>query len=71
MISEKKGNLNDRESLRSVIKGAYGVFAVTNFWETASADTEIAQGKNIADISKEEGVEHLVWSSLLNIAKCG
>lgn len=46
------------------------MFAVTNFWETFSVETEIAQGKNIADVSKEEGVQHLVWSSLLNITKC-
>lgn len=64
-----KADLNDRWSLHNVIKGAYGVFAVTNFWETFSVETEIAQGKNIADVSKEEGVQHLVWSSLLNITK--
>ncbi|BDD59550.1 hypothetical protein MAP00_004748 [Monascus purpureus] len=64
-----KADLNDRRSLHNVIKGAYGVFAVTNFWETFSVETEIAQGKNIADVSKEEGVQHLVWSSLLNITK--
>ncbi|KAE8152729.1 hypothetical protein BDV25DRAFT_54909 [Aspergillus avenaceus] len=62
-------NLNDKESLRSVIKGAYGVFAVTNFWEIFSAEVEVQQGKNIAEVSKEEGVQHLVWSSLLNVNK--
>lgn len=64
-----KADLNDPESLRKVLKGAYGVYGVTNFWETFSSDTEIAQGKNIANVSKEEGVQHLVWSSLPNVTK--
>jgi hypothetical protein len=34
------------------LKGAYAVFAVTNFWENPKADVEIQQGKNIADVSK-------------------
>ncbi|KAE8137820.1 hypothetical protein BDV38DRAFT_282749 [Aspergillus pseudotamarii] len=63
------GDLNDKESLRPVIKGAYGVFAVTNFWEIFSAEKEVQQGKNTAEVCKEEGVQHLVWSSLLNINK--
>ena len=35
-----------------MIKGAYGVFAVTNFWEKFSGDIEEAQGKAIADVCK-------------------
>ena len=44
--------MDDKESLRSAIKGSYGVFAVTNFWEYLDGDREIAQGKNIADVCK-------------------
>lgn len=68
-------NLNDRESLHQVIKGAYGVFGVTNFWDPNPQDidekviAEVTQGKNIADVSREEGVQHLVWSSLPNVKK--
>ncbi|KAL1724142.1 hypothetical protein EV715DRAFT_244550 [Schizophyllum commune] len=62
-------DLNDKESLRKAIKGAYGVYAVTNFWDSMSEDKEITQGKNIADVCKEENVQHLVWSSLLNVTK--
>jgi len=49
--------------------GAYAVFAVTNFWEKLNAELEVQQGKNIADVAKELGVQHLVWSSLLNVTK--
>ncbi|KAL1742356.1 hypothetical protein HDZ31DRAFT_84195 [Schizophyllum fasciatum] len=62
-------DLDNKESLRKVIQGAHGVFGVTNFWESMSADKEIAQGKNIADVCKEGNVQHLVWSSLLNVDK--
>ncbi|KAL1742765.1 hypothetical protein HDZ31DRAFT_42531 [Schizophyllum fasciatum] len=69
-------DLNDRASLRSAIKGSYGVFGVTNFWESLDAQQEIAQGKNIADVCKvaqafaqEENVQHLIWSSVLNVKK--
>jgi hypothetical protein len=34
------------------VKGAYAVFAVTNYWESRSADVEIKQGKAIADAAK-------------------
>jgi hypothetical protein len=42
---------------------------VTNYWESASSDTEITQGKNVADVSKDAGVQHLIFSSLLNVTK--
>ncbi len=50
-------------------QGAYAVFAVTNYWESLSKDTEIAQGKNIVDAAKEAGVQHFIWSSLLHVGK--
>ncbi|TRM59875.1 hypothetical protein BD626DRAFT_572275 [Schizophyllum amplum] len=45
-------DMNDKESLRKAIKGSYGVFLVTNFWEVFKPETEIAQGKNVADMCK-------------------
>ena len=52
LLSHVQGDLNDKDSLHSVIKGAYGVFAVTNFWEKRSGDVEEAQGQAIADVCK-------------------
>ncbi|KAL9033999.1 MAG: hypothetical protein Q9214_007247 [Letrouitia sp. 1 TL-2023] len=46
------GDLDNKDSLTSAIAGAYGVFAVTNFWEKFSAEVEEAQGKAIADVCK-------------------
>ena len=45
------------------------MFLVTNYWESKSADTELAQGKNVADAAKESGVSHLIFSSLLNVTE--
>ncbi|KAL9029219.1 MAG: hypothetical protein Q9196_002515 [Gyalolechia fulgens] len=64
-----EGDLNDKDSLHAAIKGAYGVFSVTNFWELFSAEAEEKQGRAVADVCKAEGVKHLVWSSLLNVNK--
>ena len=33
------------------------------------AAPEVTQGKAVADAAKAEGVQHLVWSSLLNVTK--
>ncbi|CAI7649486.1 unnamed protein product [Penicillium manginii] len=62
-------DLSDKGSIVKALKDAYAVYAVTNYWDHHSADVEFAQGKNIADACKEEGIQHLVWSSLLNVTE--
>lgn len=64
-----KADLNDIASVESAIAGSYGVFAVTNYWETTSKSGEFQQGKNIVDACKEQGIKHLVWSCLPNVTK--
>ncbi|KAF8253672.1 putative NmrA family transcriptional regulator [Wilcoxina mikolae CBS 423.85] len=64
-----KADLNNKHSLITAISGSHSVFAVTNFWETISKSTEIQQGRNIADVSAETGVEHLIWSTLPHVTK--
>ena len=59
-----KADLKDIASLKSAFKDAYGVFAVTNFWEGAD---EVAQGKNAINAAKEAGVKHFIWSTLPNV----
>lgn len=62
-----QADLNDIATLKNALKGAYAVFAVTNYWESKSADVEMKQGKAMADAAKDAGVQHFVWSSLLNV----
>ncbi|KIW23908.1 uncharacterized protein PV07_12070 [Cladophialophora immunda] len=64
-----KADINDIESVKAAVAGSYGVFAVTNYWETQSKDAEIKQGKNIVDACKAAGVKHLVWSTLPHVTK--
>lgn len=45
------------------------MFLVTNYWETAKGEVEIAQGKNVTDAAKDEGVSHIIFSSLLNVSE--
>lgn len=56
-------DLDNKDSLKKAFKGAYGVYAVTNFWEHFSPQKETNQAKNIALAAKEAGVKHLIWSS--------
>ena len=57
-------NLDEVESLKKAFAGAYGVYAVTNFWEHFSAEKEKVQAKNSADAAKAAGVKHVIWSTL-------
>jgi uncharacterized protein YbjT (DUF2867 family) len=45
-------DLDDKASLVKAFEGAYGVYAVTDFWATMDKDTEVKQGKNMADAAK-------------------
>ena len=60
------GDLTQENTLETAFKDAYGVFAVTNFWESGGAD-EIAQGTNAINAAKISGVKHFVWSTLPNV----
>lgn len=61
--------MNSASSVEEVVKGSHTVFLVTNYWETAQGEVEIAQGKNVADAAKKAGVSHIIFSSLINVTK--
>jgi len=58
-----QGDLDDEASLRRALEGKWGVYAVQAFWE-AGIEGEIRQGKLIAELAKEAGVQHFVYSSV-------
>ena len=62
-------DLDDVASLRRAFAGAYGVFCLTNFWEHFSPEREYAQAKSQAEVAKESGVQHVVWSTLEDTRK--
>lgn len=57
------GDLDDVESLRKAVSGAWGIFAVQNTWE-AGVEREEEQGKRIATVAREMGVQHYVYTSV-------
>src|SRR5213079_323018 len=58
-----KGDLDDAESLRRALQGAWGVFAVQNTWEAGVEGVE-TQGKRIAELARKAGVQHYVYTSV-------
>ncbi|HKJ01960.1 MAG TPA: NmrA/HSCARG family protein [Longimicrobiales bacterium] len=58
-----RGDLDDEVSLRAALDGKWGVFAVQNTWE-AGVEGEEEQGKRIARLAKEAGVQHFVYASV-------
>jgi NmrA-like family len=47
-----QADLNNASTLKGAMKDAYAVFAVTNYWESRSAEVEMTQGKAMADAAK-------------------
>ena len=57
-----EGDFDDKDSLLAAMKGCYGVFGVTNFWE--HYEKEFQQGRNLIDAVQASGVSHFVYSGL-------
>jgi uncharacterized protein YbjT (DUF2867 family) len=58
-----KGDLDDEATLRRALAGAWGVFGVQSSSE-AGVEGEEAQGKRLATLAREAGVEHYVYTSV-------
>src|ERR1700683_1387237 len=58
-----KGDLDDETTLRRALAGVWGVFSVQNAAE-AGIEREEAQGKRLATLAREAGVEHYVYTSV-------
>lgn len=73
-------DLDDAGSVNKAVEGAYGVFAVTDYWAKMDGKGEIRQGKNMANAAlvsplpssqplyiltvQAAGVQHFVLSTL-------
>jgi len=58
-----QGDLDDQASLERALAGAWGVFSVQNTWE-AGVEKEEEQGKRLARVARDKGVQHFVYSSV-------
>lgn len=59
-----RADLNDKNSIRKVVNGADTIFAMTAV--SFGGQTELEQGKIIADAAVEEKVPNIIWSTLAN-----
>ncbi|KAM3084530.1 Serine/threonine kinase [Clarireedia jacksonii] len=58
-------NFSNAESVRAALAGANAIFAITNFWDQISLDTELSQVKTINKIASQlPALEHYILSSL-------
>jgi uncharacterized protein YbjT (DUF2867 family) len=57
-----EGDLEETDSIRAALKGCYGCFGVTSFWE--HFEREYGHGKNLLEAVKRSEVEHFVFSTL-------
>ena len=61
-------DLTSESSLSSALQGAYGFYALTNYFshriDKVEDITEYDEGKLLADVAKKVGVKHFIWSTL-------
>ncbi|HEY8657742.1 MAG TPA: NmrA/HSCARG family protein [Hanamia sp.] len=63
------GDVDDMQSMKAVLEGAWGAYFVTFFWAHYSPEKEIAEAKNMAAAAKEAGLKHVIWSTLEDVRK--
>jgi uncharacterized protein YbjT (DUF2867 family) len=63
------GDVDDMDSMKRVLEGAYGAYFVTFFWAHYSPEKEMAEAKSMAAAAKETGLKHVIWSTLEDVRK--
>jgi nucleoside-diphosphate-sugar epimerase len=61
------GDIDDPQSLKRVLTGAWGAYFVTFFWLHFSPEREMSEAKNMAAAAKETGLKHVIWSTLEDV----
>lgn len=59
-----KGNLNDIQSLDKAADGVYGIFAVTNYWESGTGKKEVIQNQNLCKVANKHAISHYILASI-------
>lgn len=60
-------DIDDVESIKQALSGAYGAYFVTFFWAHFSPEKEIEEAKNMAEAAKDAGLKHVIWSTLEDV----
>jgi uncharacterized protein YbjT (DUF2867 family) len=62
-----KGDIDNYESIKKALDGAYGAYFVTFFWDHFSPEKEYKQAEDFAKAAEEAGLEHVIWSTLEDV----
>lgn len=62
-------DIDDMQSIKKALSGAYGAYFVTFFWSHFSPEKEMAQVQNMAMAAKETNLQHVIWSTLEDVRK--
>jgi uncharacterized protein YbjT (DUF2867 family) len=66
VISADVDNIN---SLQRAFEGAYGAYCVTFYWAHLSPEKELAEAGAMAKAAKDQGLKHVIWSTLEDTRK--
>ena len=64
-----KADLDDSGSILRAFQGAYGAYCLTFFWAHMQPERELVQARTMAQAAKQEGVAHVIWSTLEDTRK--
>ena len=62
-------DIDDADSIKRALDGAYGAYFVTFFWEHFSAEKEYQEVTNFTQAAKETNLQHIIWSTLEDTRK--
>ncbi len=57
-------DVDDEDSLRNALRGAWGAYCVTFYWAHFSPEKELAEAGNLARAARAAGLAHVIWSTL-------
>jgi uncharacterized protein YbjT (DUF2867 family) len=62
-------DIDDQQSIKRALEGAYGAFFVTFYWAHFSPEREYEEGRKMAAAAKQAGLQHIIKSTLEDTRK--
>jgi uncharacterized protein YbjT (DUF2867 family) len=62
-------DIDNPETVKKALDGAYGAYCVTFFWAHFSPEKELAEVQTMATAAKSAGLKHVIWSTLEDTRK--
>lgn len=64
-----EADIDNPQTIRDALKGAWGAYFVTFFWDHFSPEKELKQAGDMARAASEAGLKHVIWSTLEDTRK--